>query len=121
MIEKSVKSKIYVTPKELFAEYNTSIENGKPTEKLVVLFTKIAKHFATTFNYKNTCDLNACVNYAVSEAWRKWDKFNPAVSDNVFSFYTTMISNDLRIHFNFITRGKNKQISIEVLFSNDKN
>ena len=112
---------IYVTPKEFLFEYNKSIDVGKPTDKLVILFTRIAKNFATTFDYKNKCDLDACVNYAVSEAWQKWSKFDSEVSDNIFSFYTTMISNDLKIHFKYITKGKFVNISIDALFENDKN
>jgi hypothetical protein len=114
------KKKIYVTPKELLFEYDKSIEIGKPTEKLIVLFEKIAKHFGTVFDYKNKCDFNACVNYAISEAWLKWDKFNPEKSDNLFSFYTTMISNDMRYQYKLINKGKNIQISIDSLFSNSK-
>jgi len=112
------KTNIYVTPKELLEEYNKSIEIGKPTDKLIYLFTKIAKHFSTIFDSKNKCDLDACINYAVSEAWQKWDKYNPEVSDNIFSFFTTMLSNDLKLHYKVITRGKKFQISIESLLTN---
>jgi hypothetical protein len=113
------KKRIYVSHDEMLAEYHNSQKAGQPTEKLVVLFTKIAKHFSTQFRYVNKCDENACINYAVSEAWRKWDKFDVRITDNVFSFYTTMLANDLRIHYKKITKGKNVNISIESLFSND--
>jgi hypothetical protein len=121
MIEQKKKSKIYASPKELTEEYYKSIEKGTPTEKLVVLFQKIAKHFSTTFTAQhNKCDIDACINFGTSEAWQKWDKFNPETSDNIFSFYTTMISNDMRLHYNLITRGKHNQISIDALFSGNK-
>jgi len=114
------KQNIYLDPKILLTEYDKSIGLGVPTEKLVVLFQKIAKNFATTFNSNNKCDLNACINFGVSEAWQKWNKFNPEKSDNLFSFYTTIISNDMKLHFKQITRGKGKQISLDALFSNSK-
>ncbi len=114
------KSNIYCTPKELLEEYNKSAELGKSTDKLLVLFTKIAKHYSTTFDSKNKCDLNACINYAVSEAWQKWHKYNPEVSDNIFSFFTTMIDNDMKLHYKQITRGKSINISIESLFNNNR-
>ncbi len=114
------KTNIYVTPKDLIIEYDKSIEKGAPTDKLIALFTKIAKNFSTTFDSKNKCDMDACINYAVAEAWQKWDKFNPEKSDNIFSFYTTMLSNDMRLHYKLITRGKSNQISIDALFSNNK-
>ena len=113
------KQKIYLKPKDLLNEYNLSIDLGKPTDKLLTLFQKICRHFATTFEYKNKCDLDACINYAVSEAWLKWDKFDSEKSDNIFSFYTTMLSNDMRLHYKTITKGKATSISIDALFSND--
>jgi hypothetical protein len=119
MLEKTTK--IYIPSKLFSEEYNKSLELGKPTDKLIILFSKIAKGFSTTFEYKNKCDLNACINYAVAEAWQKWDKFNPEVSENLFSFFTTMISNDLKFHYNQITKGKKVNISIDALFSNEKN
>ena len=112
------KQNIYLDPKVLFTEYDKSIELGKPTEKLIILFQKIAKNYATTFNSNNKCDLNACINFGVSEAWQKWNKFNSEKSDNIFSFYTTIISNDMKLHFKEITKGKGKQISLDALFSN---
>jgi hypothetical protein len=114
------KTNIYVTPKELIEEYNKSLILNEPTNKLILLFQKIAKHFCTQFEYKNKCDMDACINYAVSEAWQKWNKFNPEKSDNIFSFFTTMLSNDLRIHYKQLTKGKATQISIDALFSNNQ-
>ena len=111
----------YVTPEELQTEYSNCIDAGKVTDKMLKLFTKIAKHFATTFDYTNKCDAEACINYAVSEAWQKWQKYNSEKSDNIFAFYTTMIANDLKLHFKLITKGKSKSIYIETLLSNENN
>ena len=44
-----VLRKIYVTPKELTEEFEKSVENNEPTKKLLALFTKIAKHYATKY------------------------------------------------------------------------
>lgn len=108
---------IYLQPKIFLAEYNKSIEKGEPTDKLINYFEKIAKKFATTFEYKNKIDFDACINYAVTEAWIKWAKYDTEKSENMFSFFTTMISNDLRIHYKQITKGKKTSISIEALMS----
>jgi len=111
----------YVTPEELQTEYSACIDAGKVTNKMLKIFTKIAKHFATVYDYKNKCDAEACINYAVSEAWQKWDKYDSEKSTNIFSFYTTMIANDLKLHFKQITRGKGRTIYIETLLSNENN
>jgi len=113
------KTNIYVTKQELTDEYNKSLKIGKPTEKFMVLITKIAKNFIKTFKNTNTCDTNACVNYAVAEVWMKWNKFDPTKSDNIFSFFTTMISNDIIYHWKYINRGKKVNISIDSLFNSD--
>lgn len=114
------KTKIYIQPKDLIAEFNKSVELGQPTNQLLVMFGKIAKNFCTQFEYKNKCDMDACINFAVSEAWLKWNKYNSERSDNVFSFYTTMIANDLRLHYKQLTRGKSTHVSLDALFSNNQ-
>ena len=114
----SKKKVRYCEPEELLLEYNKSLAIGKPTEKLVSLFTRIATRFSTTFFNVNKCDESACINYAVAEAWQKWESYNPERSNNIFSFYTTMIANDMMVHHKLIKRGKKVNISIEALFSN---
>ena len=111
------KSNHYLSQKELFDEYMNSISAGKCSDKLLSYFSRLAKRIATTFEYVNYQDLHAVVNYAISEAWQKWDSFDPERSNNIFSFYTTMIMNDMRNHYKEITRGKELNISIESLFT----
>lgn len=113
------KQNHYVSQKELFIEYNNSISKGSCTDKLLSYFRKIAKRFATTFEYVNKCDAEAVIEYAVAEAWQKWDSFDPEKSSNIFSFYTTMLANDMKAHYKEITKGKNLNISIEALFSSE--
>lgn len=111
------KANHYVSAKELIEEYYKSTELGKCSDKLLEYFRRIAKRFSNVYNYTNKCDLDAVVEYAVSEAWMKWDTFDPEKSDNIFSFYTTMIANDMKLHYKLITKGKNLNISIDSLFS----
>lgn len=111
--------KIYLSPKLLREEYYKSVEAKTPTEKLVLMFQKIGKNFIRQYDSPNKIDTDACVNYAVAEAWQKWDKYNPDVSDDIFNFYTTMISNDMKLHYKQITKGKDLNISIESLLSNE--
>lgn len=110
----------YVSQQELFIEWSKSIEQGKCTDKLIMYFRRIAKRFMSSLQYINKQDINACVEYAVAEAWQKWDTFNPERSSNIFSYFTTMIANDIKLHYRLITKGKDLAISIESLFDSNK-
>lgn len=115
------KSNIYLTPENFLKEYNLSVDEKKPTDRLIIMFKNIATEFSKVWIHTNKCDRDACINYGVSEAWRKWDKFDPKVSNNLFSFFTTMISNDMRLHYKKLTKSKDVNISINALFSNNNN
>jgi hypothetical protein len=112
------KSNIYLLPEDLLKEFHKSKELGKPTDTLIIYFQKIAKNFVKTFHNKNKCDDDACINFAVAEAWLKWEKYDENRCNNIFSFYTTIIGNDMILHYNKLTKGKKTAISIESLFSN---
>lgn len=111
------KNNQYVSAKELYEEYNNSLQLGKCSDKLLIYFRRIAKRFASTFEYVNKADADAVIEYAVAEAWQKWDTFDPQKTNNIFSFYTTMLANDMKLHYKQITKGKNLNISIESLFT----
>lgn len=113
--------KIYLKPKTFLEDYNKSIELGKPTDNLISHFTKIARRFGAQFDNINKIDFDACVNYAVTEAWIKWYKYDSQRTDNIFSFFTTMLANDMRLHYKQLNKGKELRISIDsLLSSNDK-
>lgn len=115
-----LKSNIYLPPEILKAAYDESMAEGKCSRKLIECFYKIAEELETQFNLKNDIDKRACINYAVAEMWRKWDKFDETVSPNLFSFYTTVIYNDLRISHNKRVKHKDKFISLDALFDTSK-
>lgn len=113
-----MSKKHYVTGKELHQEFQLSLEQDKPTDKLFKMFELIATRYSSKFN--NLCDLdrNSCINYATMEAYLKWKEYNIERSDNIFSFYTEMIKNDLATSFNLIHKNSHRNISIDVLFTN---
>jgi hypothetical protein len=116
----NTKSKYYIPPEKFRAEYALSQEKGEPTLKLLLMFEKIAKRYSTKFRCVNKLDTDACVNYALTEAWQKWDKYDETRSDNIFSFFTSMVKNDLAQHYKDITKNKS-HISLDVLFSSGNN
>lgn len=111
----NLKSNIYLDPKYLQECYKDSIENGECSGELLECFQKIAEEYVKIFPNTNDCDRRACINYAMTEAWLKWNKYDPTRSSNVFAFYTSMIGNDLKIHYNFIKRHNKTKISLDSL------
>ena len=120
---KKGKSPYYVSPEELRIGFSKSIDNNNCTVKFLLLFQKIITGYSVAKMYKaNKIDVNASINYAITEAYLKWDKYNEERSGNIFSFYNTMLINDFLIHYKYITKGKKTSISIESLFvSKNKN
>ena len=117
-MKQTTNNKHYLRKQDFLSEYKKSLEHRKPTDKLISMFQLIAQGFYSRFNNPNKCDEQACINFAVSEAWRKWDKLDEAREDKIFNFFTTMIANDMRLHYNQLTRGKKINISIDAIFNN---
>ncbi len=112
---------IYLKAKDFQDEYNKSKKNGKCSDKLLLMFEKIAKNYVGTFGSKNKLDNDACVNYALTEAWKKWEKYDETKSTNIFAFFTQMIKNDLISHHNKLYHKKELYVSLDSVFSNNQN
>ena len=109
----------YLEPDKLTKDYEDSLKLGKCNDALLKDFQLIAENSIRRLNNGNEehIDRDVCINYAVTEAWRKWKSFNPKKTTNIFSFYTTMILNDMRIHYNYLNRWNGRCISMS-LFEN---
>ena len=123
-MESKTKNNYYLPPDKFARIYQEAVIAKKPTAGLFECFRLIAENYSSIYNNTSQHDKDSIINYAVSEAWRKWEKYNPEVTTNIFSFFTTMISNDMKTHYNLIF-GKNKNkdnkytfVSIEKLFGN---
>ena len=110
----------YVQQNDFHNEYLKSVEIKKPTDKLLLMFEKIAIGYSRKF-IGNKLDIAACVSYAQTEAWKKWDKYDEKRSNNIFAFFTQMIKNDLAQHHKKIFHKKELYISIDSLFTNNQN
>jgi hypothetical protein len=102
------------------AEYDICVSKNECTTQLIKYFEIIARHVSRIFYYSSKTDQESCINFAISEAYRKWNKYNTFRSMNIFSFFTTMIKNDIQTHYNYINKHKNMHISIESLFVNNQ-
>lgn len=111
----------YLAPEKLRKDYNDSLKEGKCNNELLKDFRLIAENSIRTLNNGNEqhIDRGVCINYAVTEAWCKWKSYDPNKTSNIFSFYTTMILNDMRIHYNYLNRWKGRCISMTLFENSD--
>lgn len=114
------KKRNYIEPEDFHNEYELSLINDEPTAKLISMFEKIAVGLSSTLPQFNKIDTDATINYGVTEAWKKWKKYNPERSNNIFSFFTTIIFNDMRTHHNQIKKNRKRHISIDAIFNGNK-
>lgn len=114
------KQKHYLPPEKFHAEYNKCVLLGEPSAKLIHFFELIAINFSKKYNNTAQKDKACIINFGVSEAWKKWNRYDERRSTNIFSFFTTMISNDMKTHYNKIFNKdkteKYKFVSIDKLF-----
>lgn len=121
-MKKTPKNKInYIEPADFHREFNLCLKIGEPSTKLMIMFEKIARGMSRTFFSNNKIDTEAGISYAVCEAWRKWKAYDKNRSDNIFAFFTQIIKNDLKTYYKKLTKYKNRNISLDALFSNQNN
>lgn len=114
--KKKKKKEHYLTSAQLYEEYYKSKETGVATNKFIKYFGLIARRYARRYNNLCPQDLDFVVADAVSEAFQKWQKFNPEKSENIFAFYTQMIKNDMTASYNRLRKNSHLNISIEGLY-----
>lgn len=109
----------YVEPEDFHEEFNLCKKSGIPSTKLMIMFEKIARGMSRTFFSNNKIDTEAGISYAVTESWIKWEKYDINRSENIFAFFTTVITNDLKTYYNKLTKYKKRNVSIDAIFSNN--
>jgi hypothetical protein len=104
----------YLNNADIIIEYRKSIQLNSCTDQLLRYFMLIAQRSSNIFQYHDEYDRRVCVNHAVAEAWQKWRSFNIELSNNPFSFYTTMILNDMRNEYRRMYKNKRMYISLSI-------
>ena len=112
---------IYLKNEVFERHYNESVKTGEVSKLLLHDFFLLASNIYKMLGQKTDINRDACINYAVSEAWRKWRKYVPEKSANIFAFFTSMIMNDMKIHHNYINKIVNRSISLTLFENNDEN
>lgn len=115
-----MESKHYVNKQALQNAWDESIKTGECSNELLNMFRKIANHVATIFVFNSISDKKAIIEAGVTIAWEKWKTYDIKKTDNIFSYFTTIILNGMRGHYKEITKHKAVNISIEALFASGR-
>lgn len=101
----------YIDKKELLAEMIKSKQQGKLTNRVVVMFMRMIREISRGFSYKHKEDREDCNSQAMEDILRYWKRFNPEhPKANVFSFFTQMIKNGIGKGFHKIRPDKMKGV-----------
>jgi len=111
---------IYLKNSVFTKHYNDSLTSGQCTKEFLSDFFLLAENIYKTLGRETDMDRSACINYAVTEAWQKWIQYDPKKSPNIFAFFTSMISNDIKIHYNYLNRIGNRSISLTLFENNNE-
>lgn len=118
-VDKRIKNRnYYIQGSDFQNEYKLSQQQGEPTKRLISMFELIARRYSSKYNNLCQMDTESCINYAVMEAYSKWDKYDKNRSENIFAFFTQMIKNDLTAHYNELNGDNYRHVSIDAIFIN---
>jgi len=110
----------YVKNKELYEEICISLEQKKLTIKARDMLILIAERANNRLYYNNPQDKEDCIQFALLDLFKYWDRFKPWKTKNAFSFYTQVAKNGYAKGWNKIHPGKYKgTLSLEGGSSSD--
>lgn len=117
ILEKGRNEKgFYLTSEEILTECEKSKTINQPTPELIQMFFQIAEGVKPKLKKADQDTKNACVNYAVTRCWeKKWLTYDINRSKNLFSYFTTVIINDMKTYRNYINSHSNRHISFETI------
>lgn len=118
-MEKKSKTNIYLDPNDMLKVYEKCVQTNNCSYELLKMFELIANKFSKSkfINFTSNHDRRACVNYAVQEAWKKWDKYDKNRSTNIFAFFTQMIKNDLLQHHEKLNKKSRNMVHLDAIFT----
>jgi hypothetical protein len=107
---KKVKSKVYLSNKDLYCEIIYSKAKGRLTTKAAEMLVLLGKKAQTKMYYRNTDDKYDCLQTAMLSVFQNWASFNEIKGDNAFAYYTEVIKRGLAAGWNKQYRTKGEQV-----------
>jgi hypothetical protein len=107
-------SKIYLDKEKFNKEIEISLQNGQLTEQAGKMLLMMAKKITQKFRYENEDDRKDCISHAMLQVCKYWKNYNKNVSENAFSFFTSIIFNGLALGWKKINPvGKNTLLDLK--------
>lgn len=85
----------YVKNSDLLREICVSKEQGKLTPEALRMLQKMAKECTKMLRYKDEEDKFDCLQSAMLDILKYWNRFDPTKSSNAFSYFTQVAKNGL--------------------------
>ena len=116
---KKVRSKVYLSNKDLYCEILVSKAMGKltkPAEKMLIL---LGKNIIKKFYYSNPDDRHDCLQNGYIQIFSNWYSFDENKGENCFSYYTEIFKRGIAGGFNQIHKLKGDEEGLIKLISMD--
>ena len=83
-------AKHYVNNRDLFNAIVESKAKGELTPDAIKMLETMIKEISKIFKYKIEEDRQDCQAFAMEDIIKYWNRFDPAQTNNAFSYFTTM-------------------------------
>jgi len=95
-----IKSKHYLSNKDLYCEMIVSKEMGKLTKQAEKMLILLTKNVVKKMIYLNHDDRLDCLQTAYVSVFSNWHNFDEQKGDNPFSYFTEVIKRGLALGWN---------------------
>jgi DNA-directed RNA polymerase specialized sigma24 family protein len=111
-----MKSKHYLSNKDLYKEILVSQASGKLTPQAQNMLIILAKNVIKKMYYKDAADRQDCFQEAMYDVFKNWHSFDSSKGDNCFAYYTEIIKRGLAKSWNKIHKTKGADVEIVSIF-----
>lgn len=117
MTKKKSKKNYYVTSEQIRTELQICHLKGRITPKMTSIFVLMIDNIQSQFTYVSDEDRKDVRSHAIEKILTKWKKCD-INRDNLFSFFTQVIKNDLYAGWNKLTKHR-ADFSYSTIFESD--
>ena len=96
----------YVNNKDFYEELIKCKENDELSDELVRMFLLMCERLSRKMTYQNPQDREDCIQTACLSFCRYWRSFNPEITKNAFSYFTSLSSMGMAKGWNDLQKGK---------------
>lgn len=90
---KGIGSKLKINNADFEREIMLSKQQDKLTNNAAQYMIQIANHAIRKLHYSNPLDREDCIQFGLLDLMLYWRSYDPAISNNAFSYFTQMAFN----------------------------